>query len=260
MVQTALLALLPLIAVFALSQRRRLAAIIGMGLLSLVLAGVYLLSHAPDVAITEVAIGAALVTFVYVLAIRKTGRLVVVSDEVPGLLCREGASLIGLEHEILTGFARHLGLDLAIRFLPSTEVKGALTRGEADIGAGGIVGTDDDRFLATPGHLPTALFHILPADVGASPSSKQRQEGYFSDVLEAVRAGERRAYTLDLARFVALSRLDLSEYTVTRLEGSPSYTFLLAPDRDTLHHQFVSYLDRLKESKELARMIQRYFP
>ena len=260
MVQTALLALLPLIAVFALSQRRRLAAIIGMGLLSLVLAGVYLLSHAPDVAITEVAIGAALVTFVYVLAIRKTGRLVVVSDEVPGLLCREGASLIGLEHEILTGFARHLGLDLAVRFLPSAEVQGALIRGEADIGAGGIVGTDDDRFLSTPGHLPTALFHIALADVEAPPSSKQRQEGYFSDVLEAVRAGERRAYTLDLARFVALSRLNLSEYTVARLEGSPSYTFLLAPDRQTLYHQFVAYLDRLKESKELARMIQRYFP
>lgn len=260
MVQTALLALLPLIAAFALSQRRRLAAIIGMGLLSLVLAGVYLLSHAPDVAITEVAIGAALVTFVYVLAIRKTGRLVVVSDEVPGLLYREGESLIGLEHEILTGFARHLGLDLAIRFLPSAEVQGALVRGEADIGAGGIVGTDDDRFLSTPGHLPTALFYISPADVEALPSSKQKQEDYFSNVLEAVRAGERRAYTLDLARFVALSRLNLSEYTVTRLEGSPSYTFLLAPDRETLHHQFVSYLDRLQESKELARMIQRYFP
>ena len=140
-------------------------------------------------------------------------------------------------------------------------MQGALIRGEADIGAGGIVGTDDDRFLSTPGHLPTALFHISPADVEALPSSKQEvQEGYFSDVLEAVRAGERRAYTLDLARFVALSRLNLSEYTVTRLEGSPSYTFLLAPDRQTLHHQFVAYLDRLKESKELARMIQRYFP
>ena len=260
MVKIVLLALLPLIAVFALSQRRRLAAIIGMGLLSLVLAGVYLLSHAPDVAVTEVAIGAALVTFVYVLAIRKTGRLVVVSDEVPGLLYREGGSLVGLEHEILTGFARHLGLDLAVRLLPSAEVQGALLRGEADIGAGGIVGTSDDRFLSTPGHLPTALFHIAPAGVEDLLPSKQRREGYFSDVLESVRTGERRVYTLDLARFVVLSRLDLSEYAVTRLEGSPSYTFLVAADRETLHDQFVSYLARLQESQELSRMVQRYFP
>jgi len=261
MVRQSLLILLPMIAAFALSQRRRLAAIIGMGLLSFMLAGVYLLSHAPDVAITEVAIGAALVTFIYVLAIRKTGRLVVASDEVPGLLSREGEALIGLEYAILTGFARHLGLDLAVHLLPSAEVKATLLRGEADIGAGGIVGTDDERFLSTPGHLPTALFRLSSGgDIRAQPSLKKRQEGYFSDVLEAVRTGKRRAYTLDLARFVALSRLDLSDYTVTRLEGEPSYTFLVAPDKEALHHQFVSYLDRLRESKELARLISRYFP
>lgn len=262
MVRTILLLFLPLIAAFALSQRRRLAAIIGMGLFSLVLSAVYLLSHAPDVALTEAAIGAALVTFVYVLAIRKTGSLVVASDEVPGLLYREGANLVGLEHEILAGFARHLGLDLVVRFLPRADVQRALLRGEADIGAGGIVRTDDHRFLATPGHLPTALFRVLRTDSEIATLSKRGEEGYggyFSDVLEAVRAGEGSSYTLDLARFIALSRLDLSEYTVTRFEGSRSYTFLVAADRETLHRELVSYLDRLRESEELARMIERYF-
>ena len=264
MVKTALLILLPLIAAFALSRRRRLAAIIGMGLFSLVLSGVYLLSHAPDVAITEAAIGAALVTFVYVLAIRKTGRLVVVGDEVPGLLHRERDRLVGLEYEILEGFAHHLGLDLVVRFLPSQEVEEALLRGEGDIGAGGIVRLrDDDRFLITPEHLPTALFHISRTGTEVPSPSKCREEGhagYFSDVLEAVRTGGGRSVTLDLARFVAVSRLDLSEYTVTRLQGSLSYTLLVAADRVTLHHELVAYVDRLQESKELARITQRYFP
>ncbi len=263
MARTALLVLLPLIAAVALSRRRRLAAIIGMGLFSLVLSAVYLFSHAPDVAITEAAIGAALVTFIYVLAIRKTGRLVVLCDEVPGLLHREGENLIGLEHELLAGFAHHLGLDLVVRFLPRQEIHGALLRGEADIGAGGIVCTDDDRFLLTPGHLPTALFHVSRTDPEGPLSSRRREEeyrGYFSDVLEAVRASERISCTLDLARFVALSRLNLSDYTVTRLAGPHSYVFLLTADREMLYRQLVSYLDRLRASEELARMIQRTFP
>jgi len=264
MARTALLVLLPLIAAVALSRRRRLAAIIGMGLFSLVLSAVYLFSHAPDVAITEAAIGAALVTFIYVLAIRKTGRLVVLCDEVPGLLQREGESLVGLEHEILSGFAHHLGLDLVVRFLPRQKIEGALLQGEGDIGAGGIVEPrDDERLLSTPEHLATALFHVSRTDAEGSLSFRRREEergGYFSDVVEAVRAGKEVAYTLDLARFVALSRLNLSDYTVTRLAGPHSYVFLLAADREMLHRQLVSYLDRLRTGEELARMIQRYFP
>ena len=223
-----LLLLLPVIAAFALSRQRRLAAIIGMGLFSLVLAAVYLLSHAPDVAITEAAIGAALVTFIYVIAIRKTGRLVVVGDEVPGLLLREGDRVVGLEQEILVGFARKLGLDLVVRFLPSAEVRSALLRGEADIGAGGIVSVEHDkRLLATAGHLSTALFHLVRKETKTLTPAKERPfQGYFSDVVEAVRAGEGKAYTLDLARFVAVSRLGLAEYTVERLTGSFSYACL----------------------------------
>ena len=53
--RTVLLLLLPIIAAVALTRRRRLACVIGMGLLSLVLAATYLLLHAPDVAVTEAA-------------------------------------------------------------------------------------------------------------------------------------------------------------------------------------------------------------
>jgi len=42
-----LLSLLPVLAAFALSRRRRFTAIVGMGLFSLILSAVYLLLHAP---------------------------------------------------------------------------------------------------------------------------------------------------------------------------------------------------------------------
>jgi len=258
--RTTLLMFLPLIAVFALTRKRRLAAVIGMGMFSLILSAVYLLLHAPDVAITEAAIGAALVTFIYVLAIRKTGRLVIVGDEAPGLLEREGDRITGLEQEILAGFARHLGLDLVVHFLPREEVEEALLRGEADIAAGGIVHVDaGDRLLKTQGHLPTGLFHLTRKDAAEPKQAQETEWIYFSDVLEAIRAQEKGAYTLDLARFIAVSRLDLSGYAVERLSGSFSYTFLLPPDREELHKRLNAHLDHLRQNGELDEMIRRYF-
>ena len=262
--RTVLLGLLPGIAAFALFQRRRLTAVVSMGVFSLLLAAIYLLSHAPDVALTEAAIGAALVTFVYVLAIRKTGRLVVIADEAPGLLYREGERILGLEQAILEGFCRHLGFDLIIEFRPREEVEPALLRGEADIGAGGVVAETDERFFRTPPHLPTALFRLSPSQqkdgaVEALPVKPFPFRGYFADLLDAFRAGREETAILDLARFERISRLSLTGYDVERLPGWHAYHFLLSRDRERLHEQFVAYIESLKETGELEGLVRRYF-
>ncbi len=253
---TILLALLPVIVAFALSRRRHLTAIIGMGLFSLILAAVYLLLNAPDVAITEAAIGAALVTFIYVIAIRKTGRLTVVGNEVPGLFWREGDRVVGLEQEILVGLAQHLGLDLVTHIVPQEAVQKALDRNEADIAAGGIVaGKQWSGFLSTPQHLPTTLFRV--SKEGKKKVSLDWE--YLSDVRESIEIGRPRTYTLDLARFIAISGTDLSSYQVTRVDGKFSYTFYVAKDREDLHRQLVSHIQQLKETGELDEIIGRYF-
>ena len=260
--RTVLLVLLPGIAAFALFQRRRLTAVVSMGVFSLLLAAVYLLSHAPDVALTEAAIGAALVTFVYVLAIRKTGRLVVIADEAPGLLYREGEKILGLEQSILEGFCRHLGFDLVIEFRPREEVEPALLRGEADIGAGGIVSGPDERFLRPPMHLPTALFRLSSAtEKGGATEIRPVKpfRGYFAELLDAFRVGREETAVLDLARFERISRLSLAGYDVERLPGRHAYQFLLSRERERLHKQFVAYIESLKETGELERLVRRYF-
>jgi len=253
----ALLLLLPALAIFSLSQRRRLTAVMGMGLFSLVLAATYLFSHAPDVAITETAIGAALVTFTYVLAIRKTGRLVVVCDEVPRLISREGESIVGLEEEILAGFARELGLDLVIRIVPRDDVSAALKRGEADVGAGGIIREVRDRAeLITAGFLPSALYRV--SREGSRDPKQRKREEYFEETLEAIRENRPLSVTLDLARFLAASRLNPSGYTVERVEGEFSYGFLVSPDQPKLLTQLNAYLEHLSSSGEMERIIGRH--
>ncbi len=257
--RTTLLILLPVIAIFALSRPRRLDAVIGMGMFSMTLAGVYLLLHAPDVAITEAAIGTALITFIYILAIRKTGRLIVVGDEAPGLMERDGNRITGLEQEVLASFAKQRGLNLVIRLLPRREARAALLQGEADIAAGGIIDADKGSvLLATPGHLPTGMFRITQEDRVGTKKAQETEWTYFSDVLEAIRDRQKVVYTIDLARFIAVSRLDLSGYTVDRLPGSFAYSFLLPPGKEELHRDLIAHLDRLRENGELDAMTRRH--
>jgi putative multicomponent Na+:H+ antiporter subunit B len=255
-----LLLLLPFLAVFVITRRRRLTAVIGMGLFGLILAAIYLLLNAPDVAITEAAIGAALVTFLYILAIRKTGRLVVAGNETPGLLYREGDRVLGVEQEILNGFARHLGLELVIHFDPEETIEGTLLQGEADIGAGGIFSRVDERFLRSSGYLPTALYGLSLREAGHPPGGTTRgRPSYFMDLVEEIKTGQCPETSLDLARFLPVSRLDLSAYRVERLPGSFSYFFILSSEREELHGQLNSYVEGLKESGELTKIVRRYF-
>ncbi len=62
------------LAVFAVETRDLLAAVLAAGFISLVASIVYLYLQAPDVAMTEAAIGAGLTTLIFIIAVRKTER------------------------------------------------------------------------------------------------------------------------------------------------------------------------------------------
>ena len=259
-----LLALLPVVAGIALAQSRRLSAIIGMGLFSFMLAAVYLLMHAPDVAITEATIGAALVTAIYVLAIRRTGRLIVVADEVPSLMAREGDHITGLEYEILEGFAREIGLDLSVRFVPLRRVRWLIAHHEADMGAGGIISLADieGSLSATPTHLKTGVYAFPRGEAPLeAPDKAPDYEGYFSELATHCQNGTLStvATSLDLARVLALSRTGASLEELNRVEGAFGYAFLVAKRRTELQRDYVDYLHRLRASGRLDDMIGRYF-
>lgn len=257
-----LLALLPIVAGVSLTQARRLSAIIGMGLFSFMLAAVYLLMHAPDVAITEATIGAALVTAIYILAIRRTGRLTVVADEVPGLIAREGNHIDGLEYELLLGFAKEQGLDLSVQFVPQRRVRWLVAHREADIGAGGIIPMSDVTSVlrATPCHLQTGVYAYEPEIVQSSVAFAPDYEGYFSDLTSHAREGTLASavVALDLARVLSLSRQGGSLRGLERLEGNHGYAFVIANERTDLQRKYASYLEKIRESGWLDKAIGRH--
>jgi len=61
-------------AVYAVVQKDLLYAVIATGVISLVLTALFYLLQAPDVALTEAAIGVALTTIIFIITIRNTVR------------------------------------------------------------------------------------------------------------------------------------------------------------------------------------------
>ncbi len=269
-----LLLLLPVIAIFALTRRRPLGAILGMGVFSLLLAGVYLLSHAPDVALVEVAVGTTFLAF-YILAVRKKGKLMVVGDETPYLLYRQGENITGLEHEILRGFADELGLELEILFVPRQQVYKWLISEDADIGAGGVIPTTSEKsnLLISDGYLKTRLFHISRRSVdervaGVSGSYAleeiENKNGmadhyeYFSDLCAGIDDGKIAKCSVDLARFIVLDRRVLTNYDIKRDPEDLCYVFTVSPGEKEIYEGLNTYIERLRSSGELDTIIARY--
>jgi len=62
------------VAIFSVMQKDLLYAVIGTGVISLILSVFFFLLQAPDVALTEAAIGIALMTIVFIITLRNTSR------------------------------------------------------------------------------------------------------------------------------------------------------------------------------------------
>ena len=61
-------------AIYAIVAKNLLFAVLGTGVVSLILSIFFYMLHAPDVAITEAAIGIALTTIIFVITIKNTTR------------------------------------------------------------------------------------------------------------------------------------------------------------------------------------------
>ncbi|MDD5265462.1 MAG: DUF4040 domain-containing protein [Candidatus Bipolaricaulis sp.] len=256
---TVLLALLPIVAAFALFHHRRLLAVLGMSVFSLLLAAVFLLAGAPDVAITEAAIGAALSTFVYILAIRRTGRLVVAACDVPGLVHEDHGVVAGLEVDLLKLLARSAGLELVVQLMPPEEVVASVRRGDADVGAGGLLaGEERPGVAAGPVHLPTARFAVRRRDGGDCSTPVRPFRGEMANLIESARRGEAVAVELDLARLLVLTRTCNVEFDITREQDDSGYVFVVAQRRRDLLQRLTTELDVLRRSGELEYWIRRH--
>ncbi len=257
------------LAVFALTRKRLLWGVIGVGVHSLVLAALYLVLAAPDVALTEAAIGFGLVTFVYLLALRRTGKLVVAASPLYPLLYAEGERVAGLEWEILERFARWCHRDLELIWVPRAEILRLVRSGEAHVGAGGFLPNPHDGVVYTQGLVPTRLVRVrlgggpIGAVVGEPGASWLGSDGkLFEDADELARAlsrGEVGEAVTDLLRWREWETRDLfSGAEATLLPGEHRFAFALNPEDEELRESFAEFLGELERRGELSELIRRH--
>lgn len=260
------------LAVFALSRRRLLWGVIGVGAHSLALAGVYLFLAAPDVALTEAAVGFALVTFVYLLAIRRTGRLAVVATELRPLLYAEGDGVAGLQWDILQAFGRWTHRDVEVEWVARSDIPDLLASGEAELGAGGVLlGKVDGALQATRELVPTKLVILThPGRQGPLAAVRGDRAADFLDradhrvdgadqLLPSVDRGDVRGLIVNALQLWAWRLQGMGkELEAEPLEDDLAFSFVVAADNDEVRVSLEAFLEEFAASGELDRLLRRY--
>ncbi len=256
------------LAVFALTQRRLLWGVIGVGAHSLALAGVYLFLAAPDVALTQAAIGFGLVTFIYLLALRRTGKMTVVAAETPPLLYQAGQRVAGLEWEILSRFGRSLHQEVEVLWVPRAEIERLLRSGEADVGAGGFLAREAEGLLLSRPLMPTRIVTVRcgPGPLGAVAGDRGQDrlppDGRVyedhKDLVAALSRGEVGGAVADLLRvrqWVLSGEVRPRETTDVE---EVAFRLAVAPTEEDVLRALDAFLAELEETGELAQLVRRY--
>lgn len=255
------------VAVFALTRRRLLWGVLGVGTHSLVLAGLYLVLAAPDVALAQAAIGFGLVTFVYLLAIRHTGKLVVAACEAYPLLYSEGEEIRGLEWEILVRFARFLHRELELVWVPRAEIPRLLEAGEADLGAGGYLPRPGEKVLLSRPLVSTRLVTIRWGEgplgaVAGDPGERWLPSGSpaFEDeetLVQAAEAGELGGAVVDLLRLRSWLLRGTPQGAIQPVEET-AFRLAVPPMEPEVHEALEAFLEDMERTGQWKALLERY--
>lgn len=279
------------LAVAVLVQERLLNAVILLGVFSLISSAVYFLVGAPDLAVTEGAIGVAFVTFIYVLALSDQGKLHVIAEEIPPFLFQEKGKLRGAELEILQEFAEDSSLDLEVEFVSPEELGSKVGGRRADLVAGAYfsgflsgeelsdtVGFNEARLtrVALSGE-ESGKFGVLPEMTFVESQLEIREEATrkegigkddlvefesLDDLVDAYNGGEITGFFADSGRVSnALYRIntELRERSKTTSVGDIEYCFAVSSEDEELLDRLDDYLKNLKRKGKVEDLLDRYF-
>ena len=274
--------LLLVLSVAVLLQQRLLNAVILLGVFSLISSVVYFLAGAPDVAVTEGAIGVAFVTFIYVLALSDQGKLHVVAEEVRPFLFQERGEVKGLEYEILSGFAEEVNLELEVEFVGHPELTSLIGGRRADLIAGAYFSgyLDREDLVNTTTYSRGNLAKIRTPEAGeeeveigllrdfseelvsGETEEKLARFDSMSEMIDAYSRGRIGGFIVDSGRMSAgLYRLNspLREKSEVRTLDEVEYGFAGVAREADLLGQLNDYLRELGHSGRLEEIRTRYF-
>ncbi len=155
------LLILVIFALLALELKNLLSSVIVLGAFSLLLSLVLYYLHAPDVAVTEAAIGSAFATIIFIVAIKKQGILIMITfPHSRFFYYNQLGKPAGFDYDILSLFAQKLGVDLEVQEVQRwEELIPRLKAGKGDIiGAGMTYLVEREKEMSfSEGYFPTRV-------------------------------------------------------------------------------------------------------
>lgn len=146
-------------AVIVIVSRTSFQGVIWFGIMGSISSLIMLMAGAPDVAMTQFAVGVALVLIVYIMALRKQRRVRMGYISVPSMIENTPSGLRGLEWDVLQHIDEKEGYHVeAIGFRTKEEGMKAVVNHSIDLLCGAL--TEDDVSRETKGlpYLETSIF------------------------------------------------------------------------------------------------------
>ncbi len=218
---------------FALLLSKQLhSGILLFGLFGLFVAGAYLFMGAPDVSFTSMALGAALTTFVYLVAIKKAGVLHIYYVPTDSMIFSHPTiGLTGFEYELLRGFAAQQHLELAFHEMDSYQDL-AEKPPQTGVFACGMTYERANRSFSKQ-HL---LVSYLPTRIFLLPNGEQT----------------------DLVRLKSLLVRNKMKNVEPKPLGEDTYVFVFEPSSVDLGKNFDTYIKQVQNTDEWNALVKRH--
>lgn len=242
-----------ILAIYIAVIQNHINALLAYGIFGAALSAVFFILNAPDVAIVEITVGAAFIFFIYLIAIKKVGKVKVYYVLTPYLVEKKQNKLTGFEYAVLNDFIESKGLDVEYIEVKKTQSFDALEK-NGDILIGGHINSKDSEILYSDEFLPTKLISIGNPD--------KTSYGYFIENLKVENDIEKieKDFLVDLIRYKYLLYLgktfENNDIKETKTSG---YKVLFNSNNDFLREEFNEFIEELKKDKDKYEdFIRRY--
>lgn len=250
----ALFFVLIIISIYVATQNNHINALLSYGAFGTILSLLFFTMNAPDVAIVNLTVGAAFVFFIYVIAIKKVGKIKVYFVKTPYLVDKdELGNLYGFEYYLIKEFLDEKRMDVDfIEVSSKTAIDNLKNNGDILIG-GFIFQKFREDIVCSEKFLPTKMISIGDPKVTDYNVfyKKLEQDNYlefFND------------FTLDFIRYKHLLYLG-KKFNFSKEEESNNigYVIVFNSNKEFLAEEFDEFLLKLKSNEEkYQQLIRRY--
>ncbi len=286
---TLFLVMLVVLALLALELKNLLSSVIVLGAFSLVLSLVLYYLHAPDVAITEAAIGSGFATVIFIIAIKKRGSLIMLTYPHSRFFFYDyQGEPSGLDYDILSLFAQKLDMELEVREVGKwDELIAQLVSERGDIiGAGMTRLREREKQISfSDGYFPTRVVIVTNTDnTELNSISDLKDKTVFSvpntscyhalklvdgikidtsfsnpdKLLKAVSEGEVYAVAVDMIEAM-VGQIDYHNLKIVgTISNIQEYGYGIAKDRKELLLQLNRFLKEIKKNGTYHKLYKKY--